>query len=167
MSQLLKVGSVVLAMGTASVLLVGCSNANTTENSVQTTTNSSSSDSSTTDNDVQTDTTNSAMNADAENEMNGQNNNSDNTTNSDQTDSTAANSEDISPVTNGVSQQIDGNSQAADSLNELLPKITYSTKELSDTAKKVNQATWTAGSKIDRLRCCFLFESITQHHGNR
>ncbi|MDN5621072.1 MAG: L,D-transpeptidase family protein [Psychrobacter sp.] len=153
MSQLLKVGSVVLAMGTASILLVGCSNANTTENSVQTTTNSKSSDSNMTDNDAQTDTTNSAMNADAKNEINtnnSQNNNSNNTTNSDQTDNTAANSDDISPVTNGVSQQIDGNSQAADSLNELLPKITYSTKELSDTAKKVNQATWTAGSKIDR-----------------
>ena len=150
MSQLLKVGSVVLAMGTASVLLAGCSNANTTENSVQTTTSNQSSNSNVTDNDIETNATDSAMKVDAENKMNANNGQSIEDNNSGQTDSTVADSDDISPVTNGVSQQIDGDSQAVNSLNKLLPKIEYSTKDLSETAKKVNQATWTAGSKIDR-----------------
>ena len=138
MSQLLKVGSVIVAMGTASALLVGCSNANTNANtdtnddSVQTTSASTASDSGAIDNDMGT----SADTTAADGSMN--------------TDSTMTDSSDISPVTNGVSQQIEGDSKTANSLNKLLPKIKYSTENLSETAKKVNQATWTAGSKIDR-----------------
>ncbi|WP_201606843.1 L,D-transpeptidase family protein [Psychrobacter immobilis] len=143
MSQLLKVGSLVIVMGTTSALLVGCSsNANNAENSVQTTNESKSSNSGMTDHN---------NNAGTEAEMNTSSNQStSNSIDADTMDSRMTDSNDISPVTNGVSQQIDGNSKAADSLNELLPKITYSTKELSDTAKKVNQATWTADTKIDR-----------------
>ncbi|MEJ6067411.1 L,D-transpeptidase [Psychrobacter sp. 16-Bac2893] len=138
MSQLLKVGSVIVAMGTASALLVGCSNAdtnantNTNDDSVQTTSASTAADSGATDNDMGT----SADTTTADGSMN--------------TDSTMTDSSDISPVTNGVSQQIEGDSKTANSLNKLLPKIKYSTENLSETTKKVNQATWTAGSKIDR-----------------
>lgn len=149
MSQLLKVSSLVIAMGTASALLVGCSsNAN---NSAQTANESKSSDSGMTDT-----TTDNNNNAGTEAKMSTSSNQStSNQTNSnsidaDTMDSTMTDSNDISPVTNGVSQQIDGNSKAANSLNELLTKIEYSTENLSETAKKVNEATWKADTKIDR-----------------
>ncbi len=149
MSQLLKVSSLVIAMGTASALLVGCSsNAN---DSAQTANESKSSNSGMTDT-----TTDNNNNAGTEAKMSTSSNQStSNQTNSnsidaDTMDSTMADSNDISPVTNGVSQQIDGNSKAANSLNELLTKIEYSTENLSETAKKVNEATWKADTKIDR-----------------
>lgn len=149
MSQLLKVSSLVIAMGTASALLVGCSsNAN---DSAQTANESKSSDSGMTDT-----TTDNNNNAGTEAKMSTSSNQStSNQTNSnsidaDTMDSTMTDSNDISPVTNGVSQQIDGNSKAANSLNELLTKIEYSTENLSETAKKVNEATWKADTKIDR-----------------
>lgn len=149
MSQLLKVSSLVIAMGTASALLVGCSsNAN---NSAQTANESKSSNSGMTDT-----TTDNNNNAGTEAKMSTSSNQStSNQTNSnsidaDAMDSTMTDSNDISPVTNGVSQQIDGNSKAANSLNELLTKIEYSTENLSETAKKVNEATWKADTKIDR-----------------
>ena len=149
MSQLLKVSSLVIAMGTASALLVGCSsNAN---NSAQTANESKSSNSGMTDT-----TTDNNNNAGTEAKMSTSSNQStSNQTNSnsidaDTMDSTMADSNDISPVTNGVSQQIDGNSKVANSLNELLTKIEYSTENLSETAKKVNEATWKADTKIDR-----------------
>ena len=149
MSQLLKVSSLVIAMGTASALLVGCSsNAN---DSAQTANESKSSDSGMTDT-----TTDNNNNAGTEAKMSTSSNQStSNQTNSnsidaDTMDSTMADSNDISPVTNGVSQQIDGNSTVANSLNELLTKIEYSTENLSETAKKVNEATWKADTKIDR-----------------
>lgn len=149
MSQLLKVSSLVIAMGTASALLVGCSsNAN---NSAQTANESKSSNSGMTDT-----TTDNNNNVGTEAKMSTSSNQStSNQTNSnsidaDTMDSTMADSNDISPVTNGVSQQIDGNSKVANSLNELLTKIEYSTENLSETAKKVNEATWKADTKIDR-----------------
>lgn len=149
MSQLLKVSSLVIAMGTASALLVGCSsNAN---DSAQTANESKSSNSGMTDT-----TTDNNNNAGTEAKMSTSSNQStSNQTNSnsidaDTMDSTMADSNDISPVTNGVSQQIDGNSKVANSLNELLTKIEYSTENLSETAKKVNEATWKADTKIDR-----------------
>ncbi|MED6317296.1 MAG: L,D-transpeptidase family protein [Pseudomonadota bacterium] len=149
MSQLLKVSSLVIAMGTASALLVGCSsNAN---NSAQTANDSKSSNSGMTGT-----TTDNNNNAGTEAKMSTSSNQStSNQTNSnsidaDTMDSTMTDSNDISPVTNGVSQQIDGNSKAANSLNELLTKIEYSTENLSETAKKVNEATWKADTKIDR-----------------
>ena len=152
MSQLLKVGSLVIAMGTASALLVGCSsNANSTENSAQTANESKSSNSGMTDT-----TTDNNNNAGTEAEMSTSSNQSTSNQTSGQNmdadtmDSTATDSNDISPVTNGVSQQIEGNSKAANSLNKLLTKIEYSTENLSETAKKVNEATWKADTKIDR-----------------
>ena len=152
MSQLLKVGSLVMAMGTASALLVGCSsNASSAENSVQTTNESKSSNSGMTDT-----TTDNNNNAGTEAEMSASSNQptsdqtSDQNIDADTMDSTMTDSNDISPVTNGVSQQIDGSSKAANSLNKLLTKIEYSTENLSETAKKVNEATWKADTKIDR-----------------
>lgn len=63
-----------------------------------------------------------------------------------------SNSNESSPVTNGVSQQLSGSSQTATSLNKLLPTLKYSTDNLSSTAKKVNQAKWKAGDDIDRIK---------------
>ncbi len=134
MSQRLKVGSIIIAIGTASALLVGCSNASTNANtsanddSVPTTSTSTASDSGALDND------NTDISADGSINI----------------DSTTTDSSDISPVTSGISQHIDGDSKTANSLNKLLPPIKYSTENLSETAKKVNQATWTDSSKIDR-----------------
>ncbi|WP_394211609.1 L,D-transpeptidase family protein [Psychrobacter piscatorii] len=152
MSQLLKVGSLAIAMGAASALLVGCSsNANSTENSAQTANESKSSNSGMTDT-----TTDNNNNAGTEAEMSTSSNQSTSNQTSGQNmdadtmNSTATDSNDISPVTNGVSQQIDGNSKAANSLNKLLTKIEYNTENLSETAKKVNEATWKADTKIDR-----------------
>lgn len=149
MSQLLKVSTLVIAMGTTSALLVGCSsNAN---NSAQTANDSKSSNSGMTD--TTTDNNNHAgteakMSTSSNQSTSNQTNS--NSINADTMDSTMADSNDISPVTNGVSQQIEGNSKAANSLNELLTKIEYSTENLSETAKKVNEATWKADTKIDR-----------------
>lgn len=166
MSQLLKVGRFIVAIGTTSALLVGCSNASTTDKNVQTTNASQSSESSATDNSTGSNTdsaaANDSMNADTESEINGNSSQSSNMRNTDSTgntinntdgmntNSTLTNSNDTSPVTNGVSQQIEGNSKTANSLNRLLPKIQYSTGSLSETAKKVNQSKWKASSKIDR-----------------
>ncbi|WP_186474760.1 L,D-transpeptidase family protein [Psychrobacter sp. KCTC 72983] len=149
MSQLLKVSSLVIAMGTASALLVSCSsNAN---NSAQTANDSKSSNSgmtgTTTDNNNHAGTEAKMSTSSNQSTSNQTNSNS---INADTMDSTMADSNDISPVTNGVSQQINGNSKAANSLNELLTKIEYSTENLSETAKKVNEATWKADTKIDR-----------------
>ena len=55
-----------------------------------------------------------------------------------------------SPVTNGVSQKLTGNSKTATSLNKLLPTIKYTTDGLPAMAKKVNEATWKKGVNIDR-----------------
>ena len=64
-------------------------------------------------------------------------------------DAAAAKSE-VSPVTNGVSQKMTGDSKTSKSLNKFLPTIKYSTEGLSATAQKVNSSRWTAGTKIDR-----------------
>ena len=64
--------------------------------------------------------------------------------------SVASNTKDISPVTNGVSQQVAGKSKTAVSLNKLLPTIKYTTENLPVQAQKVNSATWKQGMKRDR-----------------
>lgn len=149
MSQLLKVGSLAIAMGTASALLVGCSsNANSTENSAQTTNESKSSNSGMTDTTTDNAGTEAEMSTSSNQSTSNQTNS--NSIDTDTMDSTMTDSNDISPVTNGVSQQIDGNSKVANSLNKLLTKIEYSTENLSEAAKKVNEATWKADTKIDR-----------------
>ena len=62
----------------------------------------------------------------------------------------ANNATDISPVTNGVSQKVAGNSRAAVSLNKFLPTIKYTTENLPAVAQKINASTWKEGAKIDR-----------------
>lgn len=63
---------------------------------------------------------------------------------------TNANNNDSSPVTNGVSQQLSGNSKTVKSLNNLLPTIKYTTDGLSKSAQQVNNSDWKPNAKIDR-----------------
>lgn len=70
----------------------------------------------------------------------------------------------VSPVTKGVSQKLTGNSETATSLNKLLPTIKYTTDNMSKTAKKVNDATWTADKKIDRNVGTKLQALLNWHH---
>lgn len=62
----------------------------------------------------------------------------------------AATSNDSSPVTNGVSQQLSGDSKTVKSLNDLLPTLEYTTEGLSKSAKNINNAEWKKGMSIDR-----------------
>ena len=64
--------------------------------------------------------------------------------------SVASNTKDISPVTNGVSQQVAGKSRTDVSLNKLLPTIKYTTENLPAVAQRINASTWKEGAKIDR-----------------
>ena len=64
MSQLLKVGSLIVAVGTASALLVGCNNTNTNEEETQTTSTSAPSESATTDNNIDANATTDAATVD-------------------------------------------------------------------------------------------------------
>lgn len=61
-----------------------------------------------------------------------------------------ATSNEVSPVTNGVSQQLTGNSKTVTSLNKLLPTIKYTTNNLPKFAHKVNSSSWEKGVKINR-----------------
>lgn len=74
--------------------------------------------------------------------------------------------QDISPVTNGVSQKLTGESKTATSLNKLLPTIKYTTDNLPTTAKKVNSATWKAGADIDRNLGTKLQALLNWHHNS-
>lgn len=74
-------------------------------------------------------------------------------------------SNDISPVTNGVSQKPAGNSRTVNSLNKLLPTIQYKTDNLPTVAKRVNAATWKAGTKIDRTTGTKL-QALLNWHNN-
>ncbi|SNT70114.1 L,D-transpeptidase family protein [Psychrobacter sp. LV10R520-6] len=56
----------------------------------------------------------------------------------------------ISPVTNGTSQKLTGNSKTVTSLNKFLPTIKYTTENLPNVAQKVNSASWNTSTKIDR-----------------
>lgn len=70
----------------------------------------------------------------------------------------------VSPVTNGVSQKLTGDSKVATSLNKLLPTIKYTTENLSDNAKKINNVTWTADADIDRNIGTKLQALLNWHH---
>ncbi|ABE75347.1 L,D-transpeptidase family protein [Psychrobacter cryohalolentis] len=61
-----------------------------------------------------------------------------------------SNNNDVSPVTNGVSQKVAGKSKTAVSLNKFLPTIKYTTENLPMEAQKVNSATWKQGMKRNR-----------------
>ncbi|MGP5347130.1 L,D-transpeptidase family protein [Psychrobacter celer] len=71
---------------------------------------------------------------------------------------------DVSPVTNGVSQKLTGDNKTSMSLNKLLPTIKYSTENLPAMAKKVNDASWTPGTNIDRTIGTKLQALLNWHH---
>ena len=67
-------------------------------------------------------------------------------------------------MTKGVSQKISSNMKTASLLNKLLPSIEYSTENLSATAQKVNDASWTLGTNIDRNIGTKLQALLNWHH---
>ena len=71
-------------------------------------------------------------------------------TESNNTNQVTSNNNDVSPVTNGVSQKFAGKSKTAVSLNKFLPTIKYTTENLPMEAQKVNSATWKQGMKRNR-----------------
>lgn len=88
-----------------------------------------------------------------------------NETNISKNDDNKANAtKDISPVTNGVSQKVAGDSRAANALNKFLPTIKYTTDNLSIAAQKVNNATWKEGMSIDRTIGTKLQALLNWHH---
>ncbi|WP_372829250.1 L,D-transpeptidase [Psychrobacter maritimus] len=124
MYQLTKISSALAALGLSTVLLMGQSVAATNatnDNSANATSNA---------------TNETVASKAAPNTVNNQ--------------AAANNAKDISPVTNGVSQKVAGNSRAAVSLNKFLPTIKYTTENLPAVAQKINAATWKEGTKIDR-----------------
>ncbi|MDN5733811.1 MAG: murein L,D-transpeptidase, partial [Psychrobacter sp.] len=78
--------------------------------------------------------------------------------------SKSAATKDVSPVTNGVSQKLTGDNKTSMSLNKLLPTIKYSTENLPAMAKKVNDASWTPGTNIDRTIGTKLQALLNWHH---
>lgn len=76
----------------------------------------------------------------------------------------ASNAKDISPVTNGVSQKLAGDSKTVASLNDLLPTIKYTTDSLPTVAQKINTATWKEGTNIDRNIGTKLQALLNWHH---
>ena len=79
-------------------------------------------------------------------------------------DNKANATKDISPVTNGVSQKVAGDSRTANALNKFLPTIKYTTDNLSVAAQKVNNATWKEGMSIDRTIGTKLQALLNWHH---
>ena len=127
MYQLTKISSALAALGLSTFLFMGQSVAATAEN--------------TTNNNSVNATSNAATNETVTS------NAASNTVNK---QAAANNVKDISPVTNGVSQKVAGNSRAAVSLNKFLPTIKYTTENLPAVAQKINASTWKEGTKIDR-----------------
>jgi len=135
MYQLTKISSALAALGLSTFLFMGQSFAATNDN----TTNATNATNATNDNSA-----NATSNATNETVIS---NAASNTVNK---EAAANNAKDISPVTNGVSQKVAGNSRAAVSLNKFLPTIKYTTENLPAVAQKINAATWKEGTKIDR-----------------
>lgn len=72
--------------------------------------------------------------------------------------------EEVSPVTNGVSQKLARDSKTANASNKFLPTIKYTTDNLSVAAQKVNKATWKEGMSIDRVIGTKLQALLNWHH---
>ena len=136
MYQLTKISSALAALGLSTVLLMGQSFAATNDN----TTNTTNATNATNDNSANA-TSNAATNETVTSKA---------ASNTVSKKAAANNATDISPVTNGVSQKVAGNSRAAVSLNKFLPTIKYTTENLPAVAQKINAATWKEGTKIDR-----------------
>ena len=135
MYQLTKISSALAALGLSTVLFMGQSVAATNDN----TTNTTNTTNATNDN-----------SANATSKANNETVASKAAPNTVSKEAAANNATDISPVTNGVSQKVAGNSRAAVSLNKFLPTIKYTTENLPAVAQKINAATWKEGTKIDR-----------------
>ncbi len=71
-----------------------------------------------------------------------------------------------SPVTNGVSQKLTGNSKTATTLNKLLPTIKYTTDNLPTFGQKVNDATWKMGAAVNRSTSTKLQALLNWHHNS-
>ncbi len=130
MYQLTKISRALAALGLSTVLLMGQRLAATNDNATNTTNDNSANA-----------TSNAATNETVASKA---------APNTVSKQATANNAKDISPVTNGVSQKVAGNSRAAVSLNKFLPTIKYTTENLPAVAQKINAATWKEGTKIDR-----------------
>ena len=130
MYQLTKISSALAALGLSTVLLMGQSFAATNDNTTNATNDNSANA-----------TSNAATNETVTSKA---------ASNTVSKKAAANNATDISPVTNGVSQKVAGNSRAAVSLNKFLPTIKYTTENLPAVAQKINAATWKEGTKIDR-----------------
>src|SRR5690606_10749238 len=130
MYQLTKISSALAALGLSTVLLMGQSFAATNDNTTNATNDNSANA-----------TSNAATNETVTSKA---------APNTVSKEAAANNAKDISPVTNGVSQKVAGNSRAAVSLNKFLPTIKYTTENLPAVAQKINAATWKEGTKIDR-----------------
>ncbi len=147
MYQVTKLSMAMAALGLSTFIFMGQVIAETTDNSqgyrVESSINSSSNNASGVN-----------VDADISNDSAAQNNSMQNSSTFDQKSSgnqnstIDQNSNDMSPVTNGVSQKLDGNSETAMSLNKLLPTIKYSTENLPQAAQQVNAATWSTGMTI-------------------
>lgn len=74
--------------------------------------------------------------------------------------------DEVSPVTNGVSQKLTGNSKTATSLNKLLPTINYTTDNLPTFAQKVNDATWKMGTAVNRSTSTKLQALLNWHQSS-
>lgn len=129
MYQLTKISSALAALGLSTFLLMGQSFAATNDNNTNATNDNSANATSNANNET-------VASKAASNTVNKQ--------------AAANNATDISPVTNGVSQKVAGNSRAAVSLNKFLPTIKYTTENLPAVAQKINAAAWKKGTKIDR-----------------
>ena len=85
-------------------------------------------------------------------------------------DNNAASTVDVSPVTNaipesnGMSQKSTGDIKTITSRNKFLPTIKYTTDDLSTAAQKVNEASWTENSNIDRNLGAKLQALLNWHH---
>ena len=85
-------------------------------------------------------------------------------------DNSAASTIDVSPVTNaspesnGMSQKSTGDIKTITSRNKFLPTIKYTTDNLSAAAQKVNEASWTENSNIDRNLGAKLQALLNWHH---
>ena len=130
MYQLTKISSALAALGLSTFLLMGQSFAATNDNTTNATNDNSANA-----------TSNAATNETVTSKA---------ASNTVSKKAAANNATDISPVTNGVSQKVAGNSRAAVSLNKFLPTIKYTTENLPAVAQKINAATWKEGTKIDR-----------------
>lgn len=153
MYQVTKLSMAMAALGLSTFIFMGQVIAETTDNSQGYGAESSIGGSSNNASDINAD-------VDISNDSTAQNNSMQNSSTFDQNSSVNQssnieqnstidhNSNDMSPVTNGVSQKLDGNSETAMSLNKLLPSIKYSTENLPQAAQQVNAATWSTGMAI-------------------